>query len=123
MDDALTPTVAGPLTLQADNDRPIEPVRQILPRFIYVTMRLDEISAWIRVMAEERVSITAGLKAPKNEGRSSQKHLRQRRAYLAERLAVARKEQGDLALEKKVMEAAGHKSTDRPPLHRSRPKA
>ena len=85
------------------------PSREPLPRRIFVQMRLEEIAARIGDMASEREQLTADLKSQPGEGGPVHKKLRQRRAYIAERLAIIRKEQAGLNAEKKAMGATGER--------------
>ena len=64
-------------------------------------MRLEEISTLVTEMAKEREKLTADIKAPPGPDGASLKTLRLRRAYVAQRLAIIRKEQADLNVEKK----------------------
>ena len=75
--------------------------REPIPRHIYVSMRLEEISTVIGIMAKERENLTADLKAPPGNAGANLKELRQRRSYLAQRLAILRKEQADLKGERR----------------------
>jgi hypothetical protein len=85
--------------IEASAKRKAEP----LPRSIYVVMRLEEISRRISELVTEREALTVKLKGRGKEDGTELKDLRQRRAYLVERLAVIRKEQLDLFQERKVV--------------------
>jgi uncharacterized coiled-coil DUF342 family protein len=78
---------------------------ELLPRRVFVQMRLAEIATRIADMAKEREQLTAALKRQPSEGGPPHKTMRQRRAYIAERLSIIRKEQADLNAERKALGA------------------
>jgi len=81
--------------------------RAPVPRYIFVTMRLEEINVNISNLAQERERLTSYLQAPSSIDGPSHKQLRLRRAYVAERIDILRKEQADLNLEKRAMGPSG----------------
>ena len=83
------------------------PVREPVQRRVYLSMRLEEIGLDIAEKAKERESLTSDLQGPARKEGPSHKQLRQRRAYLAERLAMLRAEQADLHSERRASGAAG----------------
>jgi hypothetical protein len=84
--------------------------REPIPRKTYVTIRMEEIAARVGEMVNERQKLTADLKAPPGQEGPPHKQLRQRLAYLAQRLVVLRKEQAELAVEKRAAVAAERKA-------------
>jgi len=83
-------------------------------RRVYLSMRLEEIGVDIADKAGERERLTSNLQDPSRKDAPGTKQLRQRRAYLAERLAILRKEQADLHAERKALGvASGFESGDR----------
>ena len=76
-----------------------------LPRRVFVQMQLEEIATRIAEMAKEREQLTADLKSQPSEGGPIHKAMRQRRVYIAERLAIIRKEQAGLNAERKAFGA------------------
>jgi hypothetical protein len=81
--------------------------REPVPRRVYISMRLEELAADIAGKAAERERLTSDLKDPSAKDGPGHRQLRQRRAYVAERLAILRQEQADLYAEKKAIAAAG----------------
>ena len=112
MNDTSKSAAANPGTSEPEHKPAADPVREPIPRRLYVAMRLEEISALVGAMAKEREQATADLKAPPAAEGPNHKQLRQRRAYLAQRLAIVRKEQADLSVEKKALGAARRQSDD-----------
>ena len=97
----------APSADQARQTSAQEPVREPMPRNLYISMRLPEIAAEIAQKAQERERLTSILQDPSRKEEPGQRQLRRRRAYLAERLAILRKEQADLQGERKIIAAAG----------------
>jgi hypothetical protein len=91
----------------AELDQGPDPGRQSVPRPVYVAMRLEEIATTVGVMAKERERLTVDLKSSSLASGVTQKQLRQRRAYIAMRLAILRREQAALKIEKTQLAAAG----------------
>ena len=112
MNDTSKSAAANPGTSEPEHKPAADPVREPIPRRLYVAMRLEEISALVGAMAKEREQATADLKAPPAAEGPNHKQLRQRRAYLAQRLAIVRKEQADLSVEKKALGAARRQGDD-----------
>ena len=83
-----------------------DPGREPIPRYVYLAMRLEEISTHVAEMAKEREKLTAELMASPSGPGARHKQLRQRRAYLAERLAIVREEQALLKTERKTLGVA-----------------
>ena len=83
------------------------PAREPVQRRVYLSMRLEEIGVDIAEKAKERERLTADLQNPSRKDGTGHKQLRQRRAYLAERLAMLRKEQADLHAERKAIGIVG----------------
>jgi hypothetical protein len=82
-----------------------DPGRDPIPRRMYISMRLEEISMVVGEMVKERETLTAHLKAPPSKPGPEPKQLRLRRAYLAQRIHILRVEQATLKSEKKDMGA------------------
>ena len=89
MNDTSKSAAANPGTSEPEHKPAADPVREPIPRRLYVAMRLEEISALVGAMAKEREQATADLKAPPAAEGPNHKQLRQRRAYLAQRLAIS----------------------------------
>ena len=77
-------------------------VRENMARHVYVEMRLEEIAGRVLAMAAERGQLTSALGGKAGEKGSDIKKQRERRAYLADRLLILRKEQASLSAEKKA---------------------
>jgi hypothetical protein len=110
MNDTPETAPAAPESLETEAKVAADPAREPIPRQIYVTMRLAEVGSEISEMVKEREKLTADLKAPAGEGdQKKERPMRQRRGYVALRLAILRKEQSELTAEKKALGGAQQK--------------
>jgi septal ring factor EnvC (AmiA/AmiB activator) len=110
MNDTSKSATANAQTAQPDLAPTTGDGREPLPRGTYVTLRLEEIAARVGEMVGERQKLTAVLKAPPGQEGAPHKELRQRLAYLAQRLVVIRQEQAELAAEKRAAAVAERKA-------------
>ena len=94
---------AGPALSEPNSRTVAERVREPVPRRVFIAMRLKEISDQVGMMAQEREGLTSELKSRSDNEGVAHKRLRQRRAYLAERLDMLRREQSELNTERKVL--------------------
>ncbi len=76
------------------------------PRRLYVATRLGEIAAEAGEIVKWRNHLFADLKSGSHSRAPSREEVRERRAYLAERLAIIRMEEAELNSEKAAMDRA-----------------